>query len=113
MLSLPAFLRLVGLLLLPLPFSSHLLQLLSVFPLDEALLMSHLWEVIWYGRGGGGERGIREKSTKKNREKRDFGIGDEVSNLGAYIALVMVFHCKVSTLSLWSNEAKYLRRTAQ
>ncbi len=57
-LSLPAFLRLVGLLLLPLSLSSHLLELLSVFPLDEALLMSHLWEVIWY----------RERQSGKQRE---------------------------------------------
>lgn len=88
--SLPAFLHLVGLLLLPLPLSSHLLQLLSVFPLDEALLMSHLWEVIWY----------RERQSRKQREvdqgeqierERDTGRGvnrqghfttGEDSNLG-------------------------------
>lgn len=46
-LLLPAVVLLVALLLLLLPLSSHLLQLLPVLPLDEALLMSHLWEVIW------------------------------------------------------------------
>lgn len=33
--------------LLPLSLSPHLLQLLAVLPLDEALLMGHLREVIW------------------------------------------------------------------
>lgn len=37
----------VALSLLPLSLSPHLLQLLAVLPLDEALLMSHLREVIW------------------------------------------------------------------
>lgn len=44
--SLPGVVRLVAVLLLPLALPSHLLQLLPVFPLDEALLMSHLREVI-------------------------------------------------------------------
>lgn len=56
---LPAVLLLVALLLLLLPLSSHLLQLLPVFPLDEALLMSHLWEVIW--RGGGRREAEEDK----------------------------------------------------
>lgn len=70
-LSLPAFLRLVGLLLLPLPLSSHLLQLLSVFPLDEALLMSHLWEVIWYReRQSGKQREVDQgEQIKRERER--------------------------------------------
>lgn len=73
-LSLPAFLRLVGLLLLPLPLSSHLLQLLPVFPLDEALLMGHLWEVIWSSeRQGGKPRGVDQgEQTERDR-------GDKVS----------------------------------
>lgn len=70
-LSLPAFLRLVGLLLLPLPLSSHLLQLLSVFPLDEALLMSHLWEVIWYrGRQSGKQREVNQGEQIKRATQR-------------------------------------------
>lgn len=68
---LPAVLLLVALLLLLLPLSSHLLQLLPVFPLDEALLMSHLWEVIWRGgkTRGAGEQIKREK-VRKGRERQ-------------------------------------------
>lgn len=77
-LSLPAFLRLVGLLLLPLSLSSHLLQLLSVFPLDEALLMSHLWEVIWYGERQSGEtERSRPRRTDKEGETQREGEGCE------------------------------------
>lgn len=86
-LSLPGILRLVGLLLLPLSLSSHLLQLLSVFPLDEALLMSHLWEVIWYReRQSGKQREVdqgeqikRERHKRKRvwRDKVSFQLGDD------------------------------------
>lgn len=67
-LSLPVLLRVVGLLLLPLPLSSHLLQLLPVFPLDEALLMSHLWEVIWYRERQSGKQRSRPRRTDKERD---------------------------------------------
>lgn len=61
--SLPGIVGLVTLLLLPLALPSHLLQFLTVLSLNEALLMSHLREVICSreapssqpGRGGGGE----------------------------------------------------------
>lgn len=67
-LSLPAVLCIVGLLLLPLPLPSHLLQLLSVFPLDEALLMSHLREVIWYKKGRPSGPGRRDKENEGAKE---------------------------------------------
>lgn len=81
-LSLPAFLHLVCLLLLPLPLSSHLLQLLSVFPLDEALLMSHLWEVIWYGERQSGKQREVDQGEQIKRETRRQGCEDtrSVSN---------------------------------
>lgn len=73
-LSLPAFVRLVGLLLLPLPLSSHLLQLLSVFPLDEALLMSHLWEVIWCRERQGGKQREVDQGEQIKRETQREGV---------------------------------------
>lgn len=81
-LSLPAFLRLVGLLLLPLPLSSHLLQLLPVFPLDEALLMGHLWEVIWSSeRQGGKPRGVDqgEQTQRETEETKSASSQDTTS----------------------------------
>lgn len=40
-------LSIIALSFLPLSLSPHLLQLLAVLPLNEALLMGHLREVIW------------------------------------------------------------------
>lgn len=56
--SLPADVGLVAVLLLALPLASHLLQLLPVLALNEALLMGHLREVIC--RGGREQREMRE-----------------------------------------------------
>lgn len=109
-LSLPAFLRLVGLLLLPLPLPSHLLQLLSVFPLDEALLMSHLWEVIWYReRQSGKRREVDQGEQIKRETHRGRGVrrqGQFPTGRGQqFMAQTLVF-----ILSLRSNEQNCCRQ---
>lgn len=89
-LSLPAFLRLVGLLLLPLPLSSHLLQLLPVFPLDEALLMGHLWEVIWSSERQGGKPSGVDQGEQIQRETEETKSSSSQDTTPTLIIIIML-----------------------